>query len=60
MARVLIATTPASGHINPVLPVARELMRRGHDVHWYTGEKFRIKIGIHLLKPLCVLGLLHV
>ena len=44
MAKILIATTPGSGHVNPNLPIVRELLRRGHQVAWYTGEKFRARI----------------
>jgi MGT family glycosyltransferase len=44
MARVLIATTPAEGHINPLLAVARSLTGRGHEVVWYTGRAYVDKI----------------
>lgn len=44
MARFLIGTMPFISHINPALPIARELVRRGHEVHWYTGRSFREKI----------------
>lgn len=44
MARILFATIPSSGHINPFLPVVRELVQRGHTVGWYTSEVFREKI----------------
>ena len=40
MARMLIATTPADGHVNPMLSVVRQLTGRGHDVHWYTGQAY--------------------
>lgn len=39
--RVLIATTPAPGHVVGILEVARELARRGHEVRWYTGRAFQ-------------------
>lgn len=39
--RVLIATHPAAGHVNPALPVSRELVERGHEVRWYTGRDHR-------------------
>jgi UDP:flavonoid glycosyltransferase YjiC (YdhE family) len=39
--RILVATAPAAGHVNPVLPIARELVRLGHDVGWYTGRAFQ-------------------
>jgi UDP:flavonoid glycosyltransferase YjiC (YdhE family) len=44
VARFLIATKPADGHVNPVLPVAKELVRRGHDVLWYTGSRFAERV----------------
>ncbi|MEU7593313.1 glycosyltransferase [Streptomyces sp. NPDC039022] len=42
--RVLIATTPAPGHVVSMLEVARELTRRGHEVRWYTGRAFREQV----------------
>src|SRR5919198_5012024 len=44
MNRVLIATMPAAGHVGPLLPLARELVRRGHVVAWYTGAEYRDKV----------------
>ncbi|MFD7661810.1 glycosyltransferase [Streptomyces sp. NPDC059788] len=41
---MLIATTPAPGHVVGVLEVARELARRGHEVRWYTGRSFREQV----------------
>jgi MGT family glycosyltransferase len=41
MARILFATNPASGHIRPGLPIARELVDRGHEVVWYTSARFK-------------------
>jgi MGT family glycosyltransferase len=49
MARFLFISIPASGHVNPGLPIAAELVRRGHDVRWYTTERFKKaveKIGV--------------
>ncbi|HET8988970.1 MAG TPA: glycosyltransferase [Humibacillus sp.] len=40
MTRVLITTTPATGHVNPALPLARRLVEDGHEVTWYTGSAF--------------------
>ncbi|WP_397539075.1 glycosyltransferase [Salinispora mooreana] len=42
--RVLIATTPAPGHIVSMLDVAGELARRGHEVRWYTGRAFQDQV----------------
>jgi MGT family glycosyltransferase len=39
--RFLFAPFPATGHVNPGLPIARELVARGHDVRWYTTPRFR-------------------
>lgn len=34
--RYLFAPIPVTGHVNPGLPIARELVCRGHDVRWYS------------------------
>ncbi len=44
MARILVGTVPVIGHINPLLPIARALVERGHDVAWLTGAKYRARI----------------
>ncbi len=31
---------PATGHVNPALPLAAELVRRGHEVTWHTGRHY--------------------
>src|SRR5687768_1254226 len=41
MTRYLFAVFPVSGHVNPGLPIARELVARGHDVRWYSTPRFR-------------------
>ena len=41
MSRFLFAPMPFSGHVNPGLPIARELVARGHDVRWYSTPRFR-------------------
>jgi MGT family glycosyltransferase len=41
MSRFLFAVFPATGHINPGLPIARELVARGHSVRWYSTPRFR-------------------
>jgi UDP:flavonoid glycosyltransferase YjiC (YdhE family) len=32
MARFLIGTIPVVGHVSPAVPIARELVKRGHEV----------------------------
>jgi MGT family glycosyltransferase len=44
MARFLFATIPFTGHVNPGLPIAQELVARGHEVRWYTSRKHRAAI----------------
>ncbi|MFD9890431.1 macrolide family glycosyltransferase [Amycolatopsis sp. NPDC059027] len=44
MSRVVMAGMPAWGHVNPSLPILRELTRRGVEVTYYTGEEFRAPV----------------
>src|SRR5215216_6148148 len=44
MARFLICTFPAAGHVNPAFPIARALIERGHEVVWYTGRRYQAAI----------------
>jgi MGT family glycosyltransferase len=39
--RYFFAPMPATGHVNPGLPIARALVQRGHDVRWYSIPRFR-------------------
>ena len=41
VARFLMGTIPIMGHVSPGVPIARELVNRGHDVCWYTGQAFQ-------------------
>jgi MGT family glycosyltransferase len=52
MARFLICTISVTGHVSPALPIARELVGRGHQVYWYTGSEFQAKVestGAHFI-----------
>jgi MGT family glycosyltransferase len=44
MSKIVFITPPAQGHINPVLPVMQELVRRGEQVICYNNEEFRPQI----------------
>jgi UDP:flavonoid glycosyltransferase YjiC (YdhE family) len=44
MSRILVATVPVIGHIAPLLPLARGLIARGHEVRWYSGRKYVSRI----------------
>jgi UDP:flavonoid glycosyltransferase YjiC (YdhE family) len=38
---VVLASMPLHGHVNPLRPIARALVERGHRVRWYAGRRFR-------------------
>ena len=44
MGRIWFFSIPAHGHVNPTLPVVRELTVRGHAVRYYEVQEFREKI----------------
>lgn len=44
MSKIVFFCIPAHGHTNPTLEVVRELVRRGHQVKYYSFEEFREKI----------------
>lgn len=45
MARFLFTAVPALGHINPTLPLAVELKKRGHQVGYATGPDMQSSIS---------------
>ena len=53
--RILIASTPANGHVNPMLAIARTLISEGHQVAVYTGAAFRARVeasgAVHFSLP---------
>ncbi|WP_354219079.1 glycosyltransferase [Bradyrhizobium sp. JR7.2] len=42
--KIVIATTPAPGHVNPMLGIARVLLAEGHEVFAFTGRAFEERI----------------
>ena len=42
--KILIASTPATGHINPLLAITRVLRAEGHEITFLTGSAFRDRI----------------
>jgi UDP:flavonoid glycosyltransferase YjiC (YdhE family) len=40
MAKILFASVPLSGHVNPAVPLVKQLVSHGHEVRWYCGEKY--------------------
>lgn len=52
MSKIAFFCIPAHGHTNPTLGVVKELVRRGHQVFYYSYEPFREKIektGAHFV-----------
>ena len=45
MAKIIFMNIPAHGHVNPTLPAAQELIRRGHQVIYYNTPDFGDKIA---------------
>ena len=39
--KILIASTPATGHLNPLLAIGRILIAEGHKVIGLSGSAFR-------------------
>ena len=44
MSRIVFFSIPAHGHTNPTLPVVAELVKRGHDVWYYSFLEFKERI----------------
>jgi hypothetical protein len=44
MSKIVVLNIPASGHVNPTLPVVQELVRRGEQVIYYNNHDFRPQI----------------
>jgi UDP:flavonoid glycosyltransferase YjiC (YdhE family) len=42
--KILVVSTPATGHVNPLLTVARMMAEAGHDVVFQSGSVFRPRI----------------
>jgi UDP:flavonoid glycosyltransferase YjiC (YdhE family) len=44
MSKILVFNVPAHGHVNPTLPVVRELVSRGEQVAYYLTDEFEPQI----------------
>lgn len=44
MAKIAFFNVPAHGHTNPTLAVVQELVKKGHQILYYSGEEMRSKI----------------
>jgi MGT family glycosyltransferase len=45
LAKIIYFNLPASGHINPSIPIVTELLRRGEQVIYYSAEESRSHIA---------------
>ncbi len=41
MSKILLASVPLSGHVNPAVSLVKMLIARGHEVCWYCGAYYR-------------------
>jgi MGT family glycosyltransferase len=41
MAKILVASVPLSGHVNPAVPLVKMLISRRHEVCWYSGTYYQ-------------------
>jgi UDP:flavonoid glycosyltransferase YjiC (YdhE family) len=44
MSKVIFFNIPATGHVNPSIPLVKELVTRGERVIYYCTETYRAKI----------------
>jgi MGT family glycosyltransferase len=54
MRKIIVLSTPVEGHFNPLLPVIKKLVERGHEVVWITGRVFQDRVektGATFLPP---------
>ncbi len=42
--KILFASMPADGHINPLTGIAAHLAQRGHDIRWYAGPHYGARL----------------
>jgi MGT family glycosyltransferase len=56
MSRILVAVTPLAGHVKPMLPVAQQLVRDGHQVFFQTADSFSTQVEAAGLQFLALLG----
>src|SRR5690349_14446278 len=44
MAKILLFNIPATGHVNPSLPLVKELVQRGEEIVYVNTAEYRAKI----------------
>ncbi|WP_158942941.1 glycosyltransferase [Granulicella sp. S190] len=56
MSRILVAVTPLAGHVKPMMPVAQQLVKEGHQVFFQTSDIFSEQIKAAGLEFLPLIG----
>ena len=46
MSKIIVSSAPVYGHVAQLLPVAADLVRRGHEVVFYTGSRFADRVRL--------------
>ena len=46
MSKIVFFCIPAHGHTNPTIGVVKELVKRGHDVYYYSFDEFKEKLEV--------------
>ncbi|MET7768309.1 nucleotide disphospho-sugar-binding domain-containing protein [Nocardia sp. NPDC005366] len=59
MARYLLAASPIPGHVTPMIAVAADLRRRGHEIALLTGAAFRPAVVRAGVRPLLLPAAAH-
>src|SRR6266581_2954795 len=44
--KIVYFSLPAHGHINPTIVLMQELIRRGHEVIYYSSDEYREKVTV--------------
>ena len=55
MSKIVFFCIPASGHTNPTLEVVKELIRRGHEVVYYSYDIMIEKIDCQMRKKMRII-----
>jgi len=51
--KILITSTPATGHLNPLLAITQILVAEGHEIALLTGSSFRARVEASGIKFFC-------
>jgi UDP:flavonoid glycosyltransferase YjiC (YdhE family) len=52
--KIIVLSTPAEGHVNPLVPIIKKLVEKGYEIVWITGRAFQYRVeksGASFLPP---------